>query len=104
MMHVAYDTDASRGLDRAHELWPNSGLKGPLGQELATPGDFEAAVEMVRPEDIAGLIPNGPDPKPYLEQIEAFDGSGFTHVYIHQIGDNQDEFAEFAAKELLPKV
>jgi hypothetical protein len=27
-----------------------------------------------------------------------------SHVYIHQIGDNQDEFAEFAAKELMPKL
>jgi hypothetical protein len=25
-------------------------------------------------------------------------------VYIHQIGDNQDEFVEFAAQELMPKL
>jgi hypothetical protein len=25
-------------------------------------------------------------------------------VYIHQIGDNQDDFAEFAAWELMPAV
>ena len=26
-----------------------------------------------------------------------YEEAGFTHVYVHQIGDNQDEFAEFAA-------
>src|SRR5581483_7312414 len=35
MMHVAYDTDENAALKRAHELWPNTSLKGPLGQELA---------------------------------------------------------------------
>src|SRR5207302_2010893 len=34
MIHVAYDADAATGLKRARELWPNTALKGPLGQEL----------------------------------------------------------------------
>ena len=102
MMHVAYDTDAGRGLERAHELWPNTALKGPLGQELATPSDFEAAAGMVEPEDLAESTPHGPDPRPYLEQIRKYEDAGFTHVFIHQIGSNQDEFAGFAARELMP--
>lgn len=28
---------------------------------------------------------------------------GPIHVYVHQIGDNHDEFAEFAARELMPR-
>jgi hypothetical protein len=45
--------------------------------------------------------PCGPDPEPYLEQIRKYDDAGFTHVYMHQIADNQDEFVEFAARELM---
>jgi coenzyme F420-dependent glucose-6-phosphate dehydrogenase len=104
MMHVAYDADAAAGLKRAHELWPNTALKGPLGQELATPSDFEAAAEMVEPDDLAESTPHGPDPAPYLDLIRRYEQAGFTHVFIHQIGDNQDEFAEFAARELMPKL
>jgi coenzyme F420-dependent glucose-6-phosphate dehydrogenase len=37
MMHCAYDTDEKAALARATKLWPNLALKGPLGQELATP-------------------------------------------------------------------
>jgi G6PDH family F420-dependent oxidoreductase len=103
MMHVAYGRDEKAGLRRPLELWPNTALKGPLGQELATPSDFEAAAEMVGEEEIAETTPHGPDPQPYLDQIRKYDEAGFTHVYIHQIGENQDEFAEFAAKELIPK-
>lgn len=104
MMHCAYDTDAKAGLMRATKEWPNLALKGPLGQELATPSDFEEAAAMVDEADVAELVPCGPDPQPYLEQIRAFGDAGFTHVYIHQIGENQDAFAEFAAQELIPKL
>jgi coenzyme F420-dependent glucose-6-phosphate dehydrogenase len=104
MMHCAYDRDAEAGLKRAHAEWPNLALKGPLGQDLARPSDFEAAAEMVRPEDVAESTPHGPDPEPYLNLIHDYEQAGFTHVYIHQIGDNQDEFLEFAAKELIPKL
>jgi G6PDH family F420-dependent oxidoreductase len=103
MIHVAYDEDARAGLQRAHDLWPNTALKGPLGQELATPSDFEAAVEMIEPDDLAETTPHGPDPGPYRQLIDRYEDAGFTHVFIHQIGSNQDEFAEFAARELLPK-
>jgi coenzyme F420-dependent glucose-6-phosphate dehydrogenase len=104
MMHVAYDTDAKAGLKRAHEEWPNLALQGPLGQELARPEDFEEAAAMVREEDVAKSTPHGPDPEPYLEMIGKYADAGFTHVYIHQIGANQEEWAAFAARELLPKM
>ncbi|HEX3055238.1 MAG TPA: TIGR03557 family F420-dependent LLM class oxidoreductase [Gaiellaceae bacterium] len=104
MMHCAYDKDAKKGLERATKLWPNLALEGPLGQDLATPSDFEEAAAMVDEEDVAESTPHGPDPEPYLELIRKYGHAGFTHVYIHQIGDNQDDFAEFAARELMPAV
>jgi len=104
MMHCAYDTDEKAALRRATKLWPNLALKGPLGQDLATPSDFEAAAEMVDEQDVGEITPCGPDPERYLDEIRKYEDAGFTHVYIHQIGDNQDEFAEFAARELLPKL
>jgi G6PDH family F420-dependent oxidoreductase len=104
MMHCAYDSDAKKGLERATREWPNLALKGPLGQELATPSDFQEAAAMVDEEDVAQSCPHGPDPGPYLEEIGRYADAGFTHVYIHQIGENQDEFADFARRELLPKL
>ncbi len=104
MMHCAYDTDEKAALERATKLWPNLALKGPLGQELATPSDFGAAAEMVDEEDVAESTPGGSDPDRYLDLIRKYDEAGFTHVYIHQIGENQDEFAEFAKRELMPKL
>jgi hypothetical protein len=79
-------------------------MQGSLGQELPTPSDFEKAAPMVSPEDVGKGVPHGPDPSAYLEQIRTYGDAGFTHVYIHQIGENQREFCEWAARELLPHV
>ena len=87
----------------AHENWPNAGLEGPLSQELALPAHFEAAAGMVEPDDLAETMPLGPDPERYLEQITAFEDAGFDHVYIHQVGDDQEGFMRFARRELMPK-
>ncbi|MDX6480996.1 MAG: hypothetical protein QOG85_1506 [Gaiellaceae bacterium] len=102
--HCAYDDDETAALERAHKLWPNAALAGSGGQELPSPRDFEEAADNVTVKDIAKVVPAGPDPEPYLEQLRAYEEAGFTHVYIHQIGENQEEFAEFASRELLPNV
>jgi coenzyme F420-dependent glucose-6-phosphate dehydrogenase len=78
-------------------------LKGPLNQELALPEHFAAAAEGVTEEDVAEVVPHGPDPGPMLEQIQEFAEAGFTHVYVHQIGHDQQGFLDFAKRELLPQ-
>jgi G6PDH family F420-dependent oxidoreductase len=88
----------------AHEWWPNVALRGDLSQELATPEHFEMAAANVREEDVAGAITCGPDPEKHLEMIRAYDEAGFTHVYVHQVGPDQDGFFRFYEREVLPRV
>jgi hypothetical protein len=59
---------------------------------------------MVEPDDLAEAMPLGPDPERYLEEIKAFEGAGYDHVYIHQVGDDQAGFIQFAQRELMPKL
>jgi coenzyme F420-dependent glucose-6-phosphate dehydrogenase len=87
----------------AHEIWPNAGLEGPLSQELPVPAHFEAAAELVEPDDLAETMPLGPDPERYLEHIKAYEDAGFDHVYIHHVGPDQAGFIEFAKRELMAK-
>ena len=88
---VCWAEDEEQAKQTAHQNWPNAGLEGPLNQELATPADFEAVAEMVEPDDLETL-PLGPDPDRYLDAIREFDDAGYSHVYIHQLGPNQDGF------------
>jgi G6PDH family F420-dependent oxidoreductase len=85
----------------ALEWWPNGGLQGPLSQELPLPSHFEAASAMVTEEDVAEAVVCGPDPSAHLAGIEAFAEAGFDHVYVHQVGPDQQGFLEFYEREIL---
>ena len=37
-------------------------------------------------------IPCGPDLDAHLERIQSFADAGFDHVYVHEIGPDQDGF------------
>jgi len=101
---VCWAQDEASGRRMAHEYWPNSGVQGELSQELPSPAFFEQAAKMVREEDIAEKIPCGPDPERHLKQIKAFMEAGFDHVYIHQVGPDQEGFFQFYERHVLPKL
>ena len=92
------------GAKTACEIWPNAALGGDLGYELPLPAHFEQATEDVTPEQIAEAIPCGPDPERYLEDIRSYEQAGYTHIYFHQIGRDQEGFFRFWSEELVPKL
>ena len=87
----------------AREWWPNAALRGPLGQELPLPSHFEEAAAMVTEDDVAQVVVCGPDVDGHLQLIGKYEKAGFTHVYIHQVGPDQDGFLDFYAGEILPR-
>ena len=87
----------------AYEWWPNAALTGDLSQELALPRHFEGAAEMVSEDDVAEKIVCGANAEKYFEQIDAYADAGFNHVYLHQVGPDQERFFRFAQAELLPR-
>src|SRR5436190_1581245 len=69
------------------------------------PPEIYVAASKPQAAELAGRIGDGfISTTPTDELVSAFEDAGFTHVYVHQIGDNQEEFAEFAARELLPRL
>jgi coenzyme F420-dependent glucose-6-phosphate dehydrogenase len=101
---VCWAADEESAVKTAYQVWPNAGIKGQLSQELAMPSMFEEAAEMVKPEDLAKKLPCGPDPERHLEAIRKYYDAGFDHVYVHQIGPDQDGFFDFYEREVLPKL
>jgi G6PDH family F420-dependent oxidoreductase len=100
---VCFDKDEKRAVKTALEWWPNAGLGGELSYELPLPRHFEQAAENVDEQAIAESVVCGPDLDKYLEKITEFEDAGFDHVYIHQVGADQESFFEFAERELLVK-
>jgi coenzyme F420-dependent glucose-6-phosphate dehydrogenase len=87
----------------AFELWPNALVEGSASQELPLPKDFEQLVEEREPDELEGTITLGPDADEYLDELKEYEDAGYTHVYVHQIGPDQEGFLQFARRELLPR-
>jgi coenzyme F420-dependent glucose-6-phosphate dehydrogenase len=88
----------------AFEVWPNALVEGSASQELPLPSDFEQLVEGREPEELEETLTLGPDVNEYLEQVKQYDDAGYTHVYFHQIGPDQEGFLKFAKSELFARV
>jgi G6PDH family F420-dependent oxidoreductase len=98
---VCWAEDEARARKTALEWWPNAALPGDLGQELALPRHFEQAAELVTEADVAEKVLCGPDPAAHLSAIDEFAEAGYDHVYVHQVGPDQEGFLDFYAREIL---
>jgi coenzyme F420-dependent glucose-6-phosphate dehydrogenase len=101
---VCYAETEEQARKTAFEVWPNAGLEGPLSQELAIPEHYEAAVKLLNEDDVAETVICGPNPEPHLEAIRDYEQAGYDHVYVHQVGRDQESFLRFYAEEILPKL
>lgn len=103
-LSLCWDPDRDTAIERAHRIWPNTGLTGQLAQDLRTVAHFEQAVKMVGPDDIAEALPCGPEAGPILESIGQARELGIDHIYLHQIGDPTAGFLEFWQDEIRPQL
>jgi len=100
---VCWAEDEAQARQTAYKWWPTAALGGELGQELPLPAHFEQAARLVSESDVAEAIVCGPDPERHLERIREFEAAGFDHVYIHQVGPDQEGFFRFYESEILSR-
>ncbi|MDX2169451.1 MAG: TIGR03557 family F420-dependent LLM class oxidoreductase [Deltaproteobacteria bacterium] len=98
---VAGDDSEARRI--AHRWWPTAALAGNLSWEIKTPGLFAHAVKTVREEDVAESIVCGPDVRRHADGIQKFLDAGYDHVYVHQVGPDQEGFFRFYEERVLPE-
>ena len=101
--HVCWAATEAEAKKTALEWFPNIALPGELSQELPQPAHFEQAASMLSEDDVAEIVACGPDPDRHAEMIQRFVDAGCDHVYLHQIGPDQDGFFDFYEREVMPR-
>jgi G6PDH family F420-dependent oxidoreductase len=99
---VCWATTEAEAVKTAMTVWPNAGVAGQLSQDLPTPAHFEQAAQMVTEDAVAKKVVCGPDPAKQVELVKQYADAGYTHVYLHQVGRDQDGFFRFWEAELRP--
>jgi coenzyme F420-dependent glucose-6-phosphate dehydrogenase len=103
-VRLCWAEDAEEAKQTAFRLWRHSGLGGTLSQELPRPSDFDAVAESVTLEMATEGVPCGTDPEPVVELVRRWEGAGFDHITLHQIGPDQEGFFRFWEQELRPRL
>jgi coenzyme F420-dependent glucose-6-phosphate dehydrogenase len=103
-LHVCWAQSEATARHMAFELWPIGAIKGQLHQDLPTPAHFAQAAKMLDEEDVAQAVICGPDPERHIAAIKEFVEAGFDHVYVHQVGPDQEGFFRFYGQAVLPKL
>jgi coenzyme F420-dependent glucose-6-phosphate dehydrogenase len=103
-LHVCWAKSEEEGRRIALEWWPNTVVKGEMSLELPLPQHFEQAAELVTEEQIGAAVTCGPDPEKHHEAIAKYVEAGYDHVYVHQIGPDQEGFFDFYGESVLPHV
>jgi coenzyme F420-dependent glucose-6-phosphate dehydrogenase len=101
-LNLCWAKDEATGRKTAYEIWPNAGVPGQLSQDLPTWTHFEEASQMVSEEEATKSTPCGPDAQPVIDAVQQYLDAGYDHVYLHQIGPDQEGFFTFWADELQP--
>jgi G6PDH family F420-dependent oxidoreductase len=96
------DEDAERAIANLRDRWPTPAISGELSAELPLPRHFEQAATGVRDDELRHAAVTGTDVEPYVERVAELRGAGVTHVFLHQIGPDQEPFFRFADERLLP--
>jgi coenzyme F420-dependent glucose-6-phosphate dehydrogenase len=102
-MTVCWAEDEAEARRTALECWPTAGLQGELSQVLPVPAHFEQATQVLKEEDIAKEIICGADVEKHLQKLNEYLEAGYTHVWIHQVGTDQEGFFQFYEQEVLPQ-
>jgi G6PDH family F420-dependent oxidoreductase len=103
-LNVCVAADEAQARRIAHETWPTTGLRGEMGQQLATPEHYEQATAPVREEDVARSTLCSADPEQHLAALSRFRDAGFDHVYVHQFGRDQERLIALYEKSILPQL
>lgn len=103
-MTVCVAQSEQEALDTAMKWWPNSAIPGQFSQEARVPAYFQEVSKLVTPETVKQQYILGQNPEQHLQEIRKYAEAGFDHIYVHQIGPDQQRFFRFYEKEILPRV
>ena len=99
---LCFDRDADRAADRLAQRWKHSAMDWSVNAELPTPAAFETATAHLTRDDVVSAEPLGDDVDAIRKSVATYADAGFDAVSLHNVGEDHDDFLQFARTDLLP--
>jgi alkanesulfonate monooxygenase SsuD/methylene tetrahydromethanopterin reductase-like flavin-dependent oxidoreductase (luciferase family) len=102
-VHLSWARDDAEALAVACDKWRSNCLPTSLAWELETPEQFEAATKHVPPEEVARNVLVSSDPSRLAGTLRDYQELGFSELYLHPVGED-DEFIDVFGAKVLPQL
>ena len=102
-LHVSWAESLEEATENAVREWPNGGMNFPKA-DIRNPEDFEAMAKLVRPENYKNRVLISPDLDEHLAHLQHFADLGFSEIYVHNVGRNQEAFIRAYGERVIPRV
>ena len=101
-VHVSYADDEEAALRVAHDQWRTNVFAPPLCWDLELVEHFDHAARHVRPEAMHDVVRISADPAQHAAWLQEYADLGFDEIYVHHVGQQQDEFIDVFGAKVLP--
>jgi probable non-F420 flavinoid oxidoreductase len=103
-VHVSYAADEDTATATAVEQWRSNCVPSDLAWELEMPRDFEAATRFVPEEEVRNNVLVSADPGRHAAWLQEYVDLGFTSLYVHHVGVEQQDFIDTFGAKVLPQL
>ncbi len=103
-VHVAYAETDEEARNAAFEQWRTNIFASQVLSDIKTPEQFDALAQTVRPQDMDKAVRISSDLKQHLAWLQEYVAIGFDHIYLHEVGLNQERFIDTFGANVLPNL
>lgn len=102
-VHLSWAESDDKARQIAHDQWRSNVFGSTLAWNLETQAQFDAAGEFVRPDDMDDAVLISSDLDQHAAWLGEFSEIGFDRIYLHHVGQQQDEFIAVFGETVLPQ-
>ena len=103
-VHLSYAPTETEARANAYDQWRTTILPAEVGEHLRTPAQFDAIANFVRPSDMDDYVRISAEPDQHVEWLQEDLNLGFSEIYLHNVGRNQQAFIAAFGEHVLPKL
>jgi len=103
-VHLAYAPTDAEARTAAFDQWRTNALNSSVSTDLRHPEQLAAAAKHVRPEDLEDAVRISSDLDRHVAWIRRDFARGFTGVYLHEVGPDQDRFIDAFGRGVIPRL
>jgi len=103
-VHLSYAGDDETALRIAHDQWRTNVFSPPVCWDLELAEHFDEASRHVDPPDMHGSVLVSSDPARHAAWLHDAVELGFEELYLHHVGQEQQEFIDVFGARVLPEL